>query len=99
VFYLKVKKNCEKAILSCDIAKKSASQHYLTCHIISFFCTGLPCPKFISGSLLTICLGFRAIGSGNEEPHFTKARERGDQLFPPTRQQQLLWGWKTYKNL
>ena len=41
VFFLKVTKNYEKVIFSCDIAEKSASQHNLTCCNISFLCAGL----------------------------------------------------------
>lgn len=100
VFFLKVTKKYEKVIFSCDIAKKSASQHNLTSCKNSFLCTGLACA--VSRPYLwdshQICLRFRSFGGENKRHHFTlhftKARERGDQLFPPTRQQQLLWGWK-----
>lgn len=100
MFFLKVTKKYEKVIFSCDITKKSASQHNLTCCNNSFLCTGLACA--VSRPYLwdshQICLRFRSFGGENKRHHFTlhftKARERGDQLFPPTKQQQLLWGWK-----
>lgn len=102
-FYLKSQKTMKKQCLAVILHRNQPVS--MTWHVASSPSFALVwlmlCPDRISGTVLTICLRFRCVSSGNEGHgfalHSTKARERGDQLFPPTRQQQLLWGWKDIK--